>query len=58
MKFKGAIRMLMVLICASALMQISMSDEAHAGYVKEDILYTPDDTLSTIRNIGGKILHL
>ena len=46
MKFKGAIRMLMVLICACALMQISMSDEVHAGYVKEDILYTPDDTLS------------
>lgn len=45
MKFKGAIRMLVVLICACALMQISMSDEAHAGYVKEDILYTPDETL-------------
>ena len=46
MKYKGEIRMLVVLICACTVMLIPMSDVANAEYTKEDLLYTPDDTLS------------
>lgn len=46
MKSKWLIRMLAVLICVCTLMLIPTSDVANAEYTKEDLLYTPDDTLS------------